>query len=381
MLKRLLTKKKFFKQIYKEQKGITGLETAIILIAFVVVAAVFAYTVLSAGLFSTQKSQEAVYSGLQETQNTLVVKGGVLSQAEAKDTDDCETVAHFSGVADNGTVADNTTDIHQGSHSVLITGIGTPDVDDILANTATASITASEHDTVTFWAKYGTTGDNSKLGMAAAAAANGTVTASVSKALITSADDAWHLYTFDVHTSGDDQSLFLGVYAAATGFATHTVSIDDIQVNNVSLWDSTKAWTPYASDILLTLSLATGGQAIDFSPGYDDTAPMGVFTAADHSGIKGNKMVVNYNDKTQHVTDVAWTGTFIGNNNEDYMLDPGEKIQLRIDLTYINANAPSDEDRVVANHQFTLEVKAPKGAVLSFERTMPARLYGIDNLN
>ncbi len=64
------------------EKGITGLETAIILIAFVVVAAVFAYTVLSAGLFSTQKSQEAIYSGLEEAQSTLEVKGSVIAKAE-----------------------------------------------------------------------------------------------------------------------------------------------------------------------------------------------------------------------------------------------------------------------------------------------------------
>ena len=51
MFKRILTQKRYLSNIYKEQKGITGLETAIILIAFVVVAAVFAYTVLSAGLF------------------------------------------------------------------------------------------------------------------------------------------------------------------------------------------------------------------------------------------------------------------------------------------------------------------------------------------
>jgi len=37
---------KLFK-IHRGQKGITGLETAIILIAFVVVAAVFAYTAQS----------------------------------------------------------------------------------------------------------------------------------------------------------------------------------------------------------------------------------------------------------------------------------------------------------------------------------------------
>ena len=72
--------RKLFK-IHGGQKGITGLETAIILIAFVVVAAVFAYTVLSAGLFATQKSQEAVYSGLQEARSTIELRGGVIATA------------------------------------------------------------------------------------------------------------------------------------------------------------------------------------------------------------------------------------------------------------------------------------------------------------
>jgi len=35
----------------------TGLEAAIVLIAFVVVAAVFSYVVLGAGFFTTQKAQ------------------------------------------------------------------------------------------------------------------------------------------------------------------------------------------------------------------------------------------------------------------------------------------------------------------------------------
>lgn len=75
MLKRLMNK------INRYQEGITGLETAIILIAFVVVAAVFAYTVLSAGLFATQKSSESVYSGLQAAQSTMELKGGVIAYA------------------------------------------------------------------------------------------------------------------------------------------------------------------------------------------------------------------------------------------------------------------------------------------------------------
>jgi len=79
MLKRMSGK------IRKDERGITGLETAIILIAFVVVASVFAYTVLSAGIFSSQKGQEAIYKGLSETRSTLELKGDVIAQA-ANDT-------------------------------------------------------------------------------------------------------------------------------------------------------------------------------------------------------------------------------------------------------------------------------------------------------
>ncbi|MBT5320698.1 MAG: flagellin, partial [Chloroflexi bacterium] len=46
------------------QRGITGLETAIILIAFVVVASVFAFTVLSTGIFASERSKETVFAGL-----------------------------------------------------------------------------------------------------------------------------------------------------------------------------------------------------------------------------------------------------------------------------------------------------------------------------
>lgn len=74
--------KKIMQRVRENEKGITGLETAIILIAFVVVAAVFAYTVLSAGLFSTQKSQQAVYSGLKQAQSTIEIKGSIVAKSD-----------------------------------------------------------------------------------------------------------------------------------------------------------------------------------------------------------------------------------------------------------------------------------------------------------
>jgi flagellin FlaB len=77
--------KKLLQKVSRSQKGITGLETAIILIAFVVVASVFAYTVLSAGIFSSQKGKEAVYSGLDQAQASLIFKGSVVANGDTTD--------------------------------------------------------------------------------------------------------------------------------------------------------------------------------------------------------------------------------------------------------------------------------------------------------
>src|SRR5512136_2264719 len=67
----------------KGQKGITGLETAIILIAFVTVASVLGYSVLSAGIFSAEKGKAAVYQGLAQAQASMQVKGSVYATTVA----------------------------------------------------------------------------------------------------------------------------------------------------------------------------------------------------------------------------------------------------------------------------------------------------------
>ena len=63
----------------RSERGITGLETAIILIAFVVVASVFAFTVLSTGVFSSERSKDTIYAGLQEARSSLEPKGALIA--------------------------------------------------------------------------------------------------------------------------------------------------------------------------------------------------------------------------------------------------------------------------------------------------------------
>jgi archaeal flagellin FlaB len=238
MLKRILTQKRYFKHISKNQKGITGLETAIILIAFVVVAAVFAYTVLSAGLFSTQKSQEAVYAGLKETQGTLEILGGVVGYRDSLNP-----------------------------QPGLPGSIGRVD---------------------------------------------------------------------------------------------------------------------------FTIALATDGTSVDLTPAFSYNSGTGALTA----GVTGaNRLQIAFNDQDTTISDCAWTARFIGKQNGDSMLDPGEKaivsVWLHREVTtgnWTNTLAGSEthfigSDYVDTYHTFTLEVKPTSGATLTIQRTTPAYLDAIVDMH
>jgi len=67
-----------YNRYIKDENGFTGLEAAIVLIAFVVVAAVFSYVMLGAGFFTTQKSQEVVHTGVTQASSSLAPSGDVI---------------------------------------------------------------------------------------------------------------------------------------------------------------------------------------------------------------------------------------------------------------------------------------------------------------
>ena len=70
-----------FNRSARSEQGITGLETAIILIAFVVVATIFAFVVLTTGVFSAERGKETVYAGLQKARGSMELRGGVVVTA------------------------------------------------------------------------------------------------------------------------------------------------------------------------------------------------------------------------------------------------------------------------------------------------------------
>lgn len=58
-------------------EGFTGLEAAIVLIAFVVVASVFSFTILGAGFFTTQKTEQVLHTSVTATGSTPELIGNV----------------------------------------------------------------------------------------------------------------------------------------------------------------------------------------------------------------------------------------------------------------------------------------------------------------
>ena len=100
-----------------DQRGITGLETAIVLIAFVVVASVFAFTVLTTGLFTSKEAEKASKAAIMSAESTMVRVGSIVAGGAClRPNSDCVNNGNFAidwsgcgatGIAPNRRAVDN----------------------------------------------------------------------------------------------------------------------------------------------------------------------------------------------------------------------------------------------------------------------------------
>lgn len=70
------------RKLLKAKKGSVGIEAAIVVIAFVVIAAAVSYVVINMGFFATQKTKETIASGMQEATSALQLDGSVIAKTE-----------------------------------------------------------------------------------------------------------------------------------------------------------------------------------------------------------------------------------------------------------------------------------------------------------
>ena len=69
------------KDLLKAKKGMLGVESAIILIAFVIVAAAFSFMVVNMGLYATQRGRDVIQQGIKEAGCPLTMDGTILVKA------------------------------------------------------------------------------------------------------------------------------------------------------------------------------------------------------------------------------------------------------------------------------------------------------------
>ncbi len=95
------------KKLVKNEDAFTGLEAAIVLIAFIVVAAVFSYVMLGAGFFATGEAQRTVHTGVGQATSNLEVAGPVVVKATGTETAaQVEEIAFFLQLAAGGAPVD-----------------------------------------------------------------------------------------------------------------------------------------------------------------------------------------------------------------------------------------------------------------------------------
>ncbi|MDH5754278.1 MAG: flagellin [Candidatus Bathyarchaeota archaeon] len=71
------------RKLLKSKKGIVGIEAAIVLIAFIIIAAALSYVVINMGFYTTQKTKETMAAGVEESTSALLLDGVVTGKTNA----------------------------------------------------------------------------------------------------------------------------------------------------------------------------------------------------------------------------------------------------------------------------------------------------------
>ena len=71
------------RKLLKSKKGIVGIEAAIVLIAFIIIAAALSYVVINMGFYTTQKTKETMAAGVEESTSALLLDGLVTGKTDA----------------------------------------------------------------------------------------------------------------------------------------------------------------------------------------------------------------------------------------------------------------------------------------------------------
>ncbi len=380
--------KKHITRIHRNERGITGLETAIILIAFVVVASVFAYTILSAGLFSSQKADETVHSGILQCQATSELRGSVLAYKGTANGDDCITKISFT--VGNALVDGKAIDLTPPYYIQDDGTLKSPVLSD--CDTAWDNMGSPTASTVTIdSADYREPPRSTKITVPAAFGVGTLCGTTFTDTDLTIMNQISVWAKSDTALDAGDLSLWLhnGGTGAAAAQALAFPAL------------STNTW----KKCVLTIGnpAATGMDSIDAMTIH--TADTTTNSAVIHIDEVKSKFtdgesvtLVSYNDDNLVIDECAWTVSFSGGYEDDgdYLLEDAEKAVITVWVQdYIGGTTDSwyngtdnldpfiddNANHLGANGLFSIQMMPSVGSTLLMEKRIPAYLSPVMRLN
>ncbi|MCL0088492.1 hypothetical protein M1N87_01570 [Dehalococcoidia bacterium] len=366
--------KKIINRLHRNERGITGLETAIILIAFVVVASVFAYTVLSAGLFSAQQADETVRSGIRTTQTTMKLRGAVHAFADNATTTFVERISFtVSNVLGEGQAIDLTPSHYLGSDGKLMWPLMTPSVIsdcDTVWTTApdvTVSLDAEDYKESPRSVKLDV-GDAFTTGLLAyydTSILNLTAATQVSLWIQSSVDLAPN--DLQLLLSTDDQ----GNTPAGGDGAAGTLNIPVDLAANRWRWVVIDLPNPNALEAIESVALSARLDPGAVTIHLDEVRAL----------VMGGRSVtiISFDDANKVIPEVAWTVEFGGGYEDDgdFLLEDVERATITV---WLAGTHTGNYTGLTTNAIFNIQVMPPQGATLLIQKRTPPHLGDIMRL-
>lgn len=356
------------RELTGNQSGVTGLETAIILIAFTVVASVFAFTILSTGMFSAARGKETVYAGLNEASSSLRKTSGMVGYGVLEDIisngDLPWTIAVSSSVSSTTGLMEK----KQGTASALLT-VQTAFTTGLIAYEDTATpVDLSDQTQLKLWVRSTTT------------------TAPNQMEIVLDEDAACASPEAQIHLPALAANTWTLVTAAITlpDGVTPVANPDKDAILCVGLDIKTDLST--SGDVTIHLDELVGageitqlvfnvintntGEPVDLEPASD----------ADGDGVADpdgeHTLVISYYDRNQLVRDLYWSVDFLGADDGDSLLEDGERAEITILLAALDDATP-----LTTNESFSIEIKPAQGNVLDLRRKTPRAIDRVMTLD
>ena len=323
--------------IRKDRRGFTGLEAAIVLTAFIVVAAVFSYVVLNAGFFTTQTSKEVIHTGVEQATSSAELAGNVYGHGWVFNT--------------SAAIYNITLGSYDNSTGIFTDGV-TVGFD---SDTLSAHLTGLENSSAPWSYNVSVTYKN----------ASGSTT-TITYFEFSDSQPEWIT----------KESLTPGVY--------DVINIAYVNSNNVSKGGTIKVVAPggsYYNESASgtdkhdadTTNLTVVEFYLQLTAGEHPMDLDGVFLAyTDPDTHVGNLIYTNNSHADEGNLSMGYWNYTIVQGDSDNLLETGEQAAIIVALP---------DYGVTANEEFTIEIRPPVGATLGITRSAPAAIDKVMNLH